>query len=187
MLNVIDDNNSEQDATRHRSWPASTLTSRTGQPPTPDTASLHISSSLDMSNADTVSSASTVLVRRPPDMVCPNRGYVCHSRSTVSKGKIPTCDRVPDASEIGAILLSPPDSNQCDYFKDTLFERTQLSAQQQLKQLLYNEQLDAPHPSQPLHSMQQHLGTYASDASLNTVLRELFLRLPVSAKSTNSQ
>ena len=165
-----------------------------GQPPTPDSITRRpspgLSSSQSSENADSISSVSLKLPPYWPadpqiwfvqvEAMFATRGI----RAQTTKYQHVIASLTHDlALEIRDVLLNPPTQNQYDYLKETLIKRTRVSEQQRLKQLLYDEQLGDRRPSELLRCMQQHLGAHASDASLNALLRELFLqRLPVSVR-----
>jgi len=79
------------------------------------------------------------------------------------------------ATEI--VILTPPEANQYNVLKEQLIQRTAVSEQRRLQQLLGSEELGDGKPSQFLRRLQQLAGdTVRNDGAF---LRQLFLqRLP---------
>ena len=77
------------------------------------------------------------------------------------------------ATEIRDLILTPPGDNQYDALKEQLIQRTAMSEQGRLQQLLGSEELGDRKPSQFLRRLQQLAGdTVRSDGAF---LSELFL------------
>ena len=82
------------------------------------------------------------------------------------------------ATEVRDLLLTPPAEHPYEQLKKELTNRTSLSEQRRLQQLLTSEELGDRKPSQLLRHIQQLLGDKANTMDA-TFLRELFLqRLP---------
>jgi len=81
------------------------------------------------------------------------------------------------ATEVRDLILTPPGENQYNALKEQLIQRTAVSQQQRLQQLLGAEELGDRRPSQFLRRLQQLAGdAVRTDGAF---LRELFLqRLP---------
>ena len=82
------------------------------------------------------------------------------------------------ATEVRDLLLTPPAEHPYEQLKKELTNRTSLSEQRRLQQLLTSKELGDRKPSQLLRHIQQLLGDKANTMDA-TFLRELFLqRLP---------
>ena len=86
------------------------------------------------------------------------------------------------ATEVRDLLLNPPAEQPYEVLKRELTNRTSVSEQKRLQQLLTTEELGDRKPSQVLRRIQQLLGDKATSMDA-TFLRELFLqRLPANVR-----
>ena len=88
----------------------------------------------------------------------------------------------PDiATKIRDLILTPSTENQYTTLKEQLIQRTAVSKQQRIQQLLHTEELGDRKPTQFLHRLQQLAGDAVGHDSV--FMREIFLqRLPANVR-----
>lgn len=82
-------------------------------------------------------------------------------------------------ADIRDLILRPPITNAYETIKNTIIQRSTLSQQQRLHQLLNDQQLGDKKPSQLLRRMQQLAGDMSNSTGDTLIIKELFMsRLP---------